>query len=86
MLANTREHLLPRGAFGHRPDLPPGLRHGGPTMPSGLEEQHPKALTMELKFHNLAHRLSLKANPTQGCLGLRNHAEDDLVAPRYRSG
>jgi hypothetical protein len=55
-------------------------------MPSGLEEQHPKAFTMELKFHNLAHRLSLKANPTQGCLGLRNHAEDDLVAPGYRSG
>jgi hypothetical protein len=55
-------------------------------MPSGLEEQHPTAFTMELKFYDLAHRLSLKANPTQGCLGLRNHAEDDLVAPGYQSG
>jgi hypothetical protein len=54
-LANACDHLIPRGAFGHRPDLSPGPRHGGPTIASRLKEQHLKPLTVDVKFSDLAH-------------------------------
>jgi hypothetical protein len=55
-LAHAREHLIPGSAFGHRPDLSPGPRHGGPTIPSGLVEQHLNSFTIDLEFHDLSHR------------------------------
>jgi hypothetical protein len=55
-LANAREHLIPGGAFGHCPDLFPGPRHGGPTIPSGLVEQHLNLFSIDLEFGDLAHR------------------------------
>jgi len=55
-LANEQEHLLPAGAFGHRLDLSPGPRHGGPTSPSGLEEQYLHAFIIDLELNHLSHR------------------------------
>jgi hypothetical protein len=55
-LANAREHLIPGGAFGHRPDLFSGPRHGGPTIPSALEEQHLNPFIIDLEFRDLSHR------------------------------
>src|SRR5919108_39482 len=54
-LANAREHLIPGGAFGHRLDLSPGPRHGGPTIPSGLIKQHLNPFTIDLEFGDLSH-------------------------------
>jgi hypothetical protein len=65
-LANARVHLSPGGAFGHRPNLPPGPRHGGPTIPSGLVEQHLNPFIIDLEFSDLSHRSLSGADISNG--------------------
>jgi len=54
-LANARQHLIPGGAFGHRPNLSAGPRHGGPPIPSGLVEQHLNVFAIDLEFGDFSH-------------------------------
>ena len=70
-LADGRGYFLPRGAFGHRPDLSSGPRYGGPTIPSGLKEQHLNPFTLDLEFNDLTHcaltwRISRLVDNTEG--------------------